>query len=164
MFMNRKGNMFVKLIILMLMMGACSGTSEKSLIGKNPLNNFSQDIKILSPLQTLRVDEKITVNIDAKNTGDDAWPNKGNDEKGTNCVALGFYWLDSVGKKIEHGQGVSMLPYGIKSGASVSLKVTIQAPPQPGNYKLIFSMFQHNVTWFDDKGATPLVVNVKVER
>ncbi len=163
--MYRQESMFIGLILLIVMMGACSsGNDEKALIGTGHLNVFSQDIKMPSTIQVLKVDEKITVNVNVKNTGNQAWPNKGNDEKGTNLVALGYYWIDIAGKKIEDRQGASVLPQGLMSGASVSLKATIQVPSQPGDYKLFFSMFQHNVAWFNDKGATPLIVKVKVEK
>jgi hypothetical protein len=162
--MKRKVRCFICIMLPLVMMAACSEKKAVESTGSVPLSVFQQEITSPSPLPTMKVNEKATMDVTVKNTGNEAWPNKGSDEKGTNIVALGFYWHDSAGKKIDEGQGVSLLPNVLASGSSISFKVTIHAPVKPGNYKLYFSMFQNNVAWFNDKGATPLVVNVKVKK
>jgi hypothetical protein len=154
----------VCIMLSFLVMAACSEKNEATRTSAVPLNVFQQEITSTAPPQTLKLNEKATIDITIKNTGNEVWINKGSDEKETNLVALGFFWHNAGGKKIDEGQGTAMLPNTLEPGSSLSLKASIVAPSQPGSYKLYFSMFQNNVAWLNDKGATPLVINVKVKR
>lgn len=147
-------------VLLSLSMIACSEKKETAAPSAVPLQVFKQEITSPAPLQTLTVDEKATMQVTVKNIGNELWPNKGSDEKGTNRVGLGFHWLDSTGKAIQEGR--ALLPNPLMPGSSVTLDVNLQAPSKPGDYTLRFSMVQELVAWFNDKGAEPLVFKVKV--
>jgi uncharacterized protein YcfL len=125
-----------------------------------PLKVFKQEITASAPLQTIEVDETTIMQITVKNTGNWPWLIKGIDDKGTNSVALGFYWIDSEGFTIDERH--VPLPNNLMPGESVSLNVKVQSPPEPGNYKLHFSMINEHVAWFDNRGAEPFVVDVRV--
>ena len=150
-------------VLLSLSMIACSEKKETAAPSAVPLQVFKQEITSPAPLQTLTVDEKATMQVTVKNIGNEPWPNKGSDEKGTNLVALGYQWLDSAGKIIKEGQGRVLLPSVLIPESSVNLVAKVQAPPKPGDYSLRFSMVQEQVAWFYDKGAEPLIIKVKVK-
>ena len=143
-------------VLVSLAMVSCSENNTA------PLQVFKQEIASSSPLQTLKVDELATIQVTVKNIGNAPWPMKGIDEKNTNLVALGFHWIDSEGNAIQEGRAT--LSNDLMPGASATLDANIQAPPEPGNYKLRFSMVQEHVDWFDNKGAEPLVFNVTVKK
>jgi hypothetical protein len=126
-----------------------------------PLNVFKQEITTSAPLQTLKANETATMQVRVRNIGNEPWPSKGIDEKGANRVGLGFYWIDSSGKEILPGR--ALLPYDLMPGSSAGLDVKIQAPSQVGDYTLRFSMVQEHVAWFNDKGAAPFTVKIKVK-
>ena len=158
--MCRKIVGLVCVVLLFLSMIACS--EKKEAAAPVTLKVFKQEITSNSTLQTLKVNEKATMQVTVKNIGNEPWPIKASDEKGTNRVTLGFHWLDSTEKAIQEGRGAS-LPNALMPGSSVTLDVNIQAPSTPGDYTLRFSMVQELVAWFDDKGAVPFIVKVKVK-
>jgi hypothetical protein len=123
-------------------------------------NPYKQEITSASSSKTLSIAERATILVRVKNLSDEIWTYKGIDEKGANRVGLGFHWLDCNEKAIQEGR--ALLPNDLDPGSSVVLKVSVQAPSQPGNYKLRFSMVQEHVAWFYDRGASPLLINVKV--
>ena len=159
--MYRKIIGFACVVLLFLSMIACSEKKEAAAPSAVPLQVFKQQITSSTPLQTLKVDEKATMQVTVKNIGNEPWPIKGIDEKGTNLVALGYLWLDSAGKIIKEER--AQLKNVLAPGSEVSLDVKVQAPPKPGDYTLRFSMVQENVAWFNDKGAEPLIIKVKVK-
>jgi hypothetical protein len=126
------------------------------------LNVYKQEITSLSaPLRTLKTNETVTMQIRVKNIGNEAWPSRGIDEKELNRVGLGFYWTDSSGKDILPGR--ALLLYDLMPGSASTIGVRSQAPSQSGDYTLLISMVQEHVAWFHHRGATPLVMNVKVQ-
>lgn len=159
--MYRRMIWFIYVALLSLSMIACSEKKEAATPGAVPLQVFKQEITSPAPLQTLTVDEEATMQVMVKNIGNEPWPNKGIDEKGTNRVGLGFHWLDSAGKVLQEGR--ALLPNPLMPGSSVTLDVNVKAPSTPGDYTLRFSMVQELVAWFNDKGAEPLVLKVKVK-
>jgi len=126
------------------------------------LNVYKQEITPLSaPLRTLKTNETVTMQIRVKNIGNEAWPSRGIDEKELNRVGLGFYWTDSSGKDILPGR--ALLLYDLMPGSASTIEIRSQAPSQSGDYALLISMVQEHVAWFHHRGATPLVMNVKVK-
>lgn len=127
-----------------------------------PLTVFKQEISSPTQSLTLKVNERVPVKVTVKNIGNEPWPIKGSDEKGTNRVNLGLQWLDSTGKVIQEDRG-DPLPNVIMPDSSVTLDVNVLALPKPGDYTLRFSMVQESVAWFYEMGAVPLIVKVKIK-
>jgi len=171
--MNKKIVGYVSAMLLSILIVACNNKEEtvsSSAFQENqeavmsnavPLQDFSQEISSSAPLKTLRADEKATMQVTVKNTGTEPWPSKGIDDKNTNRVGLGYHWFDNSGKAIREGR--ASLPSTLQQGSSVTLEVKIQAPSQPGDYELRFSMVQEHVAWFNNKGAKPYSIKVAVE-
>ena len=136
---------------------ACSEKKEAV-----PLSVFQQEITAPVTSLKLKADEEATMVVTVKNTGNETWPAKGSDKKETNRVGLGFHWLDSAGKEFNEGRAI--LPNNLLPGAAASLNVSIKAPPEPGDYKLRFSIVEEHVVWFSNKGAKSFIVAVKVTK
>jgi hypothetical protein len=138
-----------------------SGSDNKLSFSRGTSNPFKQELSSSSPLRTLMVGEVATMPVMIKNSSYEIWPHTGIDEKGTNRVGLGFQWLDGTGKEIQEGR--TLLPNDLTPGSAITLEVKVQAPPQPGNYSLRFSMVQEHVAWFYNKDADSFVVPVLVK-
>ncbi len=138
-----------------------SGTDSKLSFSRDTSNPFHQEINSSSPLRTLKVGEVATMPVMIKNSSYETWPHTGIDEKGTNRVGLGFNWIDGTGKEIQEGR--TPLPNDLPPRSSITLEVKVQAPSQPGNYSLRFSMVKEHVAWFYNKGADSFVVPVLVK-
>jgi len=164
------GVVFVILILLSVI--ACGEKKEAEPIKAEPvkvasvkavpLQVFEQEISSPAPPQTHNVNENITIPVTVKNVSNVPWPCKtASDEKSTNRVTLGYQWLDSTGKAIKDGR--VMLSDDLFPGSSITLEAKVQAPSEPADYALRFSMVQENVAWFHNKGAVPLIINIKVQ-
>lgn len=162
--MNRRIIRFVSVALLSLLIFACGEKKEATVSNTVPLQVFKQEITSPAPLLTLKVNEKATMPVTVKNTGNEPWPYKGIGPQGmgANRVGLGFQWFDKTGKLIEP-QGRALLPYDLMPGKSVTIEAIVYAPSQPGDYNLRFSMVQELVAWFNDKGADPFIIKVKVK-
>jgi hypothetical protein len=116
------------------------------------------------PPSTLRAGERATLNIHVRNDGGSAWPARG-DSRGMFQVNAGDRWLDSEGSRVVNDlDGRKALDADLAPGASVSLKLDVTAPKEPGEYTLEVDMIHEGVTFFHDKGSTPLRTRVRVER
>jgi hypothetical protein len=154
---------FVCVALLSLSMIACSEKKEAVAPQSVPLQVFKQEISSPAPPKALKVNETATIQVTVKNIGNEPWPITAIDEKGTNLVALGYVWLDSAGKIIKESQGRVLLPNVLMPESSVNLVAKVHTPPKPGDYTLRFSMVQEQVAWFNDKGAEPFIIKVKVK-
>ena len=53
---------------------------------------------------------------------------------------------------------------GLAAGQTVSVDLTVTAPPAAGTYLLDIDLVEEQVAWFADCGSTPVSVNVVVRR
>jgi hypothetical protein len=56
------------------------------------------------------------------------------------------------------------MPADLQPGQEVELALSVKAPGEPGDYTLEIDMVHEGVTWFYERGAKPLRLNVRVER
>lgn len=125
-------------------------------LGTAPLKQFAHEISSPTPLETIRVNETVTIPVTIKNIGREPWP-----ATGEKPVQVSYRWVDMMGRGL--GPIIStQLPHNVAPGESVSLEATIQAPGNAGEYILRLTMVQENVGWFDQRGAQPLNLPIMV--
>lgn len=120
---------------------------------------FAQDIKLFE--EPKRVDHNSTFNLPVfvKNTSNFLWSNEG--EKPTN---FSYRWIDASGNlAIFDGDGDrTALPGNLQPGESVALNATVRSPNKPGKYKLILTMVQESVAWFNDQLTNNPKISIEV--
>lgn len=100
------------------------------------------------------------------NLGDAVWPDilaaDPAARAGGYAVRLAYEWTAaSAGPTIKPRRRAD-LPHPVHPGETMTLLVPLDAPDQPGDYRITFELVQELVTWFDGKGAATLVVPVTV--
>jgi len=60
--------------------------------------------------------------------------------------------------------GRTGMPADLAPGGQVDLALAVNAPQEPGTYALEIDMVHEGVTWFYERGARPLRLEVRVER
>lgn len=109
---------------------------------------------------TIRAGERVSASVVARNTGSRTW-RSGPPETGQ--VRLGYHWLTADGREIE-GVTRGTLPSDVAPGQQVQIEnVMIQAPPEPGRYRLRIDMVSEFEAWFRQVGGQPLLLDVTVE-
>ncbi|HVF43951.1 MAG TPA: hypothetical protein VM936_13100 [Pyrinomonadaceae bacterium] len=114
------------------------------------------------PPASMRTGERATLSLRVRNDGQSVWPARG-DTRGMFQVNAGDRWLDAEGVRVVNDlDGRRVLESDLAPGASVELKLDVTAPREPGEYTLEVDMIHEGVTFFREKGSTPLRARVRV--
>jgi hypothetical protein len=99
------------------------------------------------------------------NLGDVLWPDvlAGDpaSRNGGYAVRLAYEWTAASAQAGKSSHRAD-LPHPVHPGETMTLLVPLDAPDQPGEYRIRFELVQELVAWFDSKGAPALVVLVTV--
>jgi Ig-like domain-containing protein len=110
---------------------------------------------------------RVPVHVTVKNTGNWPWPDAlaANPSKpdGTFAVALFYRWSGSPEQKIPDNATRGKLSKSIAPEETASFTITVDAPKEPGSYKLQFDLVEELVTFFSTKGSERLTVPVTVQ-
>ena len=130
-----------------------------------PESDYRAALEWASPPPTsMRAGERATLSLRVRNEGQSIWPARG-DTRGMFQVNAGDRWLDSESKRVVNDlDGRRVLESDLAPGASAELKLDVTAPKEPGEYTLEVDMIHEGVTFFREKGSTPLLTRVRVER
>jgi uncharacterized membrane protein (UPF0136 family) len=111
----------------------------------------------------MRAGERAQLRFRVRNAGGFNWPARG-DGAGMYQVNLGDRWLDPRdGRVVNDLDGRTTLAADLPPGGEVELMLPVTAPAAPGDYVLEIDMIHEAVTFFREKGSTPLRLKVKVE-
>lgn len=130
-----------------------------------PESDYRARIEWAAPTPTsMRAGARATLALRVRNDGGSVWPARG-DTRGMFQVNAGDRWLDPEGVRVVNDlDGRRSLESDLAPGASVELKLDVTAPKEPGEYTLEVDMIHEGVTFFREKGSTPLRTRVRVER
>jgi len=97
--------------------------------------------------------------VTVQNVGGLVWPHAGADP-----VRLSYHWekTDSQGAHLEFEGRRTALPTDVPPGTSVTVPGIVQAPDQPGRYRLRWDLVRENVTWFSERGTPTADQTVEV--
>ncbi|MGA8599126.1 MAG: FkbM family methyltransferase [Bryobacteraceae bacterium] len=124
------------------------------------LTSFSQEIGSSFSQFRMKAGETYAVDISVKNTGTQVWYGRAQ----VAPVNASYRWLDNTDNVLPiEGNRAFLTRAVVRPGESDALKLDVTAPPDPGSYKLWISMVQEAVSWFYDRGAKPLVLQVTVD-
>jgi hypothetical protein len=100
------------------------------------------------------------------NLGDAVWPDviAGDPaaHNGGYAVRLAYDWAAASAERAGKPSRRADLPHPVHPGETMTLLVPLDAPDEPGEYRITFELVQELVAWFDGKGAATLVVPVTV--
>lgn len=109
---------------------------------------------------TLNANATASVDVRVRNEGSKTWP-----KAGANPVRLGYHWLDAQNRSVNvpAGDFRTEIPTDVAPGQEKPLTAKIGVPPQAGSYTLRLDMVEEGITWFRDRGSTPLALRVDVK-
>ncbi len=128
-----------------------------------PDYDYRAEITAADAPARIRAGERAALRVRVRNAGGFAWPARG-DVNGMYQVNLGDRWLDPAdGRVVNDLDGRAALAEDLPPGGEVEMTLPVKAPAAPGVYVLEIDMIHEAVTFFREKGSTPLRLNVKVE-
>ncbi len=147
------------LVVVALGIGLASPTVRLRVAEPEVANWFSA--RYFAPqLEPLAPNEVRSVPIAVLNDGRIPW-----DHQGLRPVRLAYHWIDAASGEVVRFEGRrTLLPHTVMPGSTVQLTATIQAPPRPGRYILLWDMLREYIGrgWFSQMGIPPGRVVVEV--
>jgi hypothetical protein len=114
----------------------------------------------------LRAGETVRLLVSFRNAGSETWPDSQMadpvNRQGAGAVRLGWRWWQADTLVSDYSTRVD-LPWPLRPGESLAMPVDVPLPQQPGSYRLQVDLVHELVTWFESRGAAPLLVPLTVE-
>jgi hypothetical protein len=126
-----------------------------------PIARPGARIEILAAPGTAVPGEILQVPVRVTNTGGDVWSAVGL-ASGTYRVAVAYRWLDAKGAAVITEGERTLLPMDVPPGGAAELKARVPVPSQPGSYRLLVTLVQESVAWFDQAAGAAAVCPVEV--
>jgi hypothetical protein len=123
---------------------------------------FSAAIMLVDTIDQFRAGCQQTLDVLVKNTSSSAWPSLARSDGRRFRVQLGNHWLDESGKTLVLDDGRSALPFDLRPGQEVQMRLPVNPPRNTGDYILEIDMVQEFVAWFTQKGSKTLKMKVRV--
>lgn len=121
-------------------------------------SDYRQEIIALNPPSVMRAGEKLDIYFKVKNLGSETWPAVGTRDFRYQ-VNMGNRWIKGS-RESEDNRAV--MKADLSPGAETDMTLRITAPQEPGRYTLLIDMVHEGVTWFEQRGARPLLIDVIV--
>lgn len=135
---------------LMKTLGA--GPAYRTLMHASPdrensaMEDFAARIAPLSPLGQMPVDAVVPAIVELENIGCETWH-----AHGKHPVRLAYRWTDSMGRVIENNGLRTNLARDVAPGQRIRLYAVVKAPRQIGDVRLVWTLVQEGIAWFDDR-------------
>ncbi len=124
-----------------------------------PEPGFAAELAFVAPPATLPAGAFATVVVRLTNRSAVTWPHA---IPAGRHICLGNHWLRDDGSRAVDDDGRARLPHAIAPGMTVDLPLPVQAPEQPGRYRLEVDLVQEHVAWFSQRGSSPAAVQIDV--
>lgn len=110
------------------------------------LDDFGAALSLWSPPDTMRVGEIMQTRVTVKNTGQAIWS-----AGGARPVHVSYYWTNAAGDVIDAEGLRANLPRDVEPGETVGLLVALRAPNAVADARLVCTLVQEGVAWFDHR-------------
>lgn len=138
--------------------------SQGPLIEREPLSKdgFRAILTPVDAPKRFQPQQQTGLHVIVRNESNQSWAPR---ERGGGRyqVSLGNHWLDENGNTVVNDDGRAALLRRLDPGASVNLKLVVNAPRKPGNYILELDMLQEGVSWFGLQGSPTVRLPMRVE-
>ncbi|MBI1216316.1 MAG: hypothetical protein GC185_10945 [Alphaproteobacteria bacterium] len=108
--------------------------------------------------ESLAAGSKSRIDVEIVNADDAAWVGDR-----LRPLTASYHWLESSGEMLTFNGLRTPLPTEkIMPGKKLPLSMQVQAPENTGTYQLVLTLVQENVTWLENIGFEPAVLNIEV--
>lgn len=129
------------------------------------LPHLAARVRVERGLSSARPGSELGYSVVAENTGYTAWPAESEGGSGPGAIRLGVHLLDASGAELEENYRLyrGSLHERVEPGRGARFDVRLDAPAEPGRYRLVFDLVCEHVAWFEDLGSVPVVQELVVE-
>jgi hypothetical protein len=119
---------------------------------------YRHEIAALDAPAVMRAGEKIDIRFKVRNRGSSSWPAVGTKDFRYQ-VNLGNRWI-GAGATVEDNRAA--MKADLPPGGETEMTLAVTAPQTPGEYTLEIDLVHEGVTWFSERGAQPLRLQLRV--
>ncbi len=128
-----------------------------------PIERPAARIEILAPPAAVAPKGVFLIPVRVTNTGSEVWSALGIGS-GNYRVSVAYRLFDAAtGAAVVFDGERTLLPWDVPPGGAAELKARVPAPDRPGDYRLVLTLVQENVAWFDAAAGVEAAVPVRVE-
>ena len=135
--------------------------AESPLVAPLPPSAYRATLGVTRPPTALRPGQRATVWVQVRNDSDVTWPPSDLGEP-RHQIRLGNRWFDASGATLVLDDARAPLYHALYPGERTDLRLTITAPPRPGDYLLVIDLAQEGIAWFGGERTMPIRVPVRV--
>jgi Wzt-like putative exopolysaccharide export protein len=111
----------------------------------SPLRSFAAALRAVDHLAAVPRGADGFVKLVIANRGSENWP-----AFGRHAVHVSYHWVACDGRSLVFDGLRTSLPHDLAPGQSVTLRCFFRAPDVPGRAKLVWTLVQEEVAWFDE--------------
>jgi SAM-dependent methyltransferase len=115
------------------------------------------EVRLVEPPGPLAAGRPAELVVEVHNLADQPWR-----QAIVRQLNVGNHWLTADGGRLRFDDGRQRLPAVIPPAGHAEVTLRVQAPEQPGRYRLVLDVVQEGVRWFADAGSVPTDVEVVV--
>jgi hypothetical protein len=98
---------------------------------------------------------RAALDVTVKNTGQVTW-----DSQAAQPFGFSYHWLLADSDRIVSWEGIrALFPSPVKPGQTVTLRVLVEAPRQPGQFRIVWDLYQEHLLWFSTEPGAKLSVS-----
>ena len=87
---------------------------------------------------------RAAVDVTVTNTGQVTW-----DSQAARPFGFSYHWLLADADRIVSWEGIrALFPSPVKPGQTVTVRVIVEAPRQPGEFRIVWDLYQEGLLWF----------------
>lgn len=104
---------------------------------------------------TLAAGSRLTVPIRLTNTGHVRW-----DSSAARPFGVSYHWLMADSDRVVSWEGLrALFPHPIEPGEQITVPVVLEAPPQPGAFRVVWDLYEEHVLWFSTEPGAEVTVS-----
>jgi hypothetical protein len=113
---------------------------------------------------TMPPGQAVSFPVTIRNSSDQRWPARAYYLDKRYRVHLAYHWADAQNRIVIFSGQRSAFADDLRPGEQVKTAMTVITPAEEGHYRLILTLVQELVDWFDQRGGNVAIQEVDVRR
>jgi hypothetical protein len=149
---------FTPLLIIFLLYANAMIISNQLRGNTGDWSQYKAELSSDASSMSLGLGQSVKLEVAVKNKGTMTWISSGE-----HPIFLAYRIKESSGKRfLLEGDRIAFSE-ALKPGESANLLIELVAPSGAGNYLIVIDVVHEGITWFEEKGSEPLVIELEVQ-
>jgi hypothetical protein len=147
---------------VLLLLSLCACSKQDPVVKKLDSRGAKVGIMVIESPKAVGASGEFTVRTLVRNVGEQTLPALGGAVDDALQVNMAYHWLSMDGKPVIWDGLRTPIGAALRKSDSREVKLTVRAPPTPGDYVLEVDVVQEKEFWFGGVGSQTARMNVNV--